>query len=418
VLKISVFFYDLFIWLYNAAIMLASYQNEKAARWLEGRKNLLPKIRKALELDEERTNRIWMHCASLGEFEQGRPVLEASRKTYPDALIILTFFSPSGYETRKNYPNADHVFYLPADTKSNAREFLDVVRPTLVIFVKYDFWYHYFKEVQKSGALFILISAVFRKRQPFFQWYGVMHREMLSALTHIFVQDENSMQLLQKRGFRNMSRTNDTRIDRVMNIAANAKQLPTLEMFLAGEKALIGGSVYETENDYIHKAWKENLIPGKIVLVPHEVDNAHIEKISEAWGEQAILYSKFNEKEAINKKVLIVDTVGLLSNIYWYGSMAIVGGGFGKTVHNTLEPAAFGIPILFGPKFDKFMEAVEMVSSGAAYTFSSYEELTSIFHKMNDPELRKESGAKAAGFIRSHTGGTDEIMEYIRKSLD
>jgi 3-deoxy-D-manno-octulosonic-acid transferase len=413
-LPFSVLVYDLFIRLYEFGAYLLSFQNEKAAKWYSGRKDIFTKIEKAFAgYDDSEVERIWMHCASLGEFEQGRPVLESLRKEKLDAIILLTFFSPSGYEMRKNYPNADMVFYLPLDTRSNAKMFLQLVKPGTVIFVKYEFWYHYFMAIKKSGSRFILISGIFRKNQAFFRWYGGFYRKMLKALSHIFVQDDNSMILLNKIGLKNVTRANDTRIDRVISISASAKTLPTLELFLGGTKALVCGSIYDIENELIHKACLEGLISEKIIIAPHQVDPDHINKIMEPWAEDAILYSEFNERDAIGKRAIIVDSMGMLSNIYKYANMAIIGGGFGKGIHNTLEPAAFGIPILFGPNYSKFKEAIDMLDTSASFSFTDYESLKEILLQMHDEAARIAAGKEALKFIETHSGGTQKIMDWL-----
>ena len=345
-------------------------------------------------------------------------MIEALRQKKPAAIIVLTFFSPSGYEIRKNYPNADYVYYLPVDTKKNARQFLALIRPSLVIFVKYEFWFHYFNEIRKSGTIFILISGVFRKSQPFFKWYGGLYRKMLSCLGHIFVQDEKSAMLLNKLGINNVTLAGDTRIDRVQNIAAHPRILPTLEMFLQGEKAFTGGSTYPIENEVVHRAWLENLITGKIILAPHQVDAIHIKPIVEVWGEEAVLYTEYNEKESRDKRVLIIDTIGLLSNIYKYATMAVIGGGSGKGIHNILEPAAYGIPVIFGPKYHNFKEAVVMVETGAAFSYDNYDGFKNILLKLKDHELATSSGKLAASYIRSNAGGTEKILHWLDENYE
>jgi len=411
--SISIFFYNIFIKLYEWGAYLAAAQNEKAARWVTGRENLLKRIENDFKEMDPGKERIWIHCASLGEFEQGRPVIEALRLQKPEAIIVLTFFSPSGYEVRRNYPNADYVCYLPSDTQQNAKRFLGIIRPSLVIFVKYEFWYNYFNETKKSGARFILVSGSFRKSHPFFKWYGSLYRKMLGALSHIFVQEEKSLALLNKLGFNNVTVAGDTRIDRVQNIASHSRSLPTLEMFLRDEKALTGGSVYPIENELIHKAFVENLIQGKIILAPHQVDSEHIKNIIEVWGAEAMLYTEFHEKESVNKKVLIIDTIGMLSNIYKYASIAVIGGGFGKGIHNTLEPAAFGIPVIFGPKYENFKEAVEMKESGAAFSFQDYDGFKDILLKLQDNQFASAAGEKAAAYINANAGGTKKILNWL-----
>jgi 3-deoxy-D-manno-octulosonic-acid transferase len=408
---ISLLFYNLFLKLYVLGIKLIRKQNKKAALWLYGRENWREHIKNAL--GENHTSCIWMHCSSLGEFEQGRPLLGKLRAQHPEKKILLTFFSPSGYEIRKNYPNADHVFYLPMDGKKNANDFLDLVKPELVIFVKYEFWYHYFTAISQRRIPFILISALFRPDQVFFKWYGALYRSMLNTLTHIFVQDTRSQKLLAKIGYTNATIINDTRIDRVYSISQQAQKIPTIELFLQGKKALIGGSVYDIENELIHKAYSKQALLSKIIIVPHEVDEAHLEEILKVWGDDAVRYTRFREQDA-DKQVMIVDTVGLLSSIYQYGILAIIGGGFGKAgIHNTLEPAAFGLPVIFGPNYDKFVEAKEMLATGGAFAISNYIEFQKVLTILYNEDVFMSAHNASAAYITEHTGGTEAVYDWL-----
>lgn len=408
---ISLLLYNLFLKLYVLGVKLVRNKNRKAALWLHGRENWQQRISQAL--GENYSGCIWMHCSSLGEFEQGRPLLEKLRSNHPEKKIILTFFSPSGYEVRRNYPNADHVFYLPMDGKKNASEFLDIIKPELVIFVKYEFWYHYFTAVAKRGIPFILISALFRPDQIFFKWYGALHRSMLKALTHIFVQDTRSQKLLSKIGYTDTTIINDTRIDRVYAISQQAQKIPTMELFLQGKKAVIGGSVYELENELIHKAYTKQALLGKIIIVPHETDEAHLEEILKVWGDDAVRYTRFREHDA-DKRVMIVDTVGLLSAIYQYGALAIIGGGFNKGgIHNTLEPAAFGLPIIFGPNYEKFIEAKELIANGGAFSISNYIELQKVLTILYTEEVFLSAHKASGTYITEHTGGTQAVYDWL-----
>lgn len=407
---LSLLFYNLFLKLYVLGIRIISRQNVKAALWLHGRENWKKKIKEAL--GDDHRNCIWMHCSSLGEFEQGRPLLEKLREMHPGRKLVLTFFSPSGYEVRKNYPVVDHVFYLPIDSRKNAAAFLDLLRPDLVVYVKYEFWYHYFNTIRKRQIPFILISAIFRPEQVFFRWYGALHRSMLRALTHIFVQDTRSQKLLSGIGITNTSIANDTRIDRVYNLSRQAPKSATVEIFLQGKKAVIGGSVYSLENELIYQAYKKEALLGKIIIVPHEVDEDHISEFTAVWGDEAVRYTRFQEKD-MHKRVLIVDTVGLLSSIYQYGALAIIGGGFGKGIHNTLEPAAFGLPIIFGPNYDKFIEARELIANGAAFAINDYKEFLKVLALLYTEEVFLSAHKASAAYITSHTGGTEAVYQWL-----
>jgi len=411
--SISLFLYNVFIKLYGWGIYIASFQNKKAALWIKGRRDLFSKIENDFKSISPATERIWMHCASLGEFEQGRTVLEGLRIQKPKAIIVLTFFSPSGYEIQKNYPHSDFIYYLPLDSKKNASRFINLIKPTIILFVKYEFWYHYFIKAGKSEARFILIAGIFRKSQAFFKWYGALYRRILASLSHIFVQDEQSLSLLKSIGFLNVTIAGDTRIDRVIDIVSHASELTDIEFFLNNQKAIVGGSLYDIENEMLFKAWEEKLLPGKIIIAPHNVDNENINKIMTTWGSLAIRFSELSLLQSPNKKVLVIDRIGILSRIYSYAALVIIGGGFGKGIHNILEPAVYGVPVLFGPNYHKFREANEMVETGAVFSFNDESGFRKLIKKLSNPEFAHSAGNKAKHYIESNSGGTRKILEWL-----
>ena len=409
---ISILIYDLVLFLYVTGIRIAAlFNNEKAKLWVDGRKNIFEKIKGELKPDEFR---VWVHCASLGEFEQGRPLIEKIKKEHPEIKIVLTFYSPSGYEIRKNYAHADYVFYLPADTHKNARKFLDLVKPRFIIFVKYEFWFHYFTGIYRRKIPFIMVSAVMRTSQSFFKWYGNVFRKMLNAVTFFFTQDNYSQKLLHQLDLGNSTVCGDTRIDRVIDIAKNVSSIPAIEAFINGQKAIIGGSVYIKECTDIQEAINAGIIKEKLVIVPHDISASNIKSIREIFGNKAALYSELTEADH-SKQILIVNTVGLLSSIYQYGQIAIIGGGFGKGIHNLLEPATFGLPMIFGPNYHKFKEAHEFISCSAGFSYRSYEGLAkTLTHLSSEKELLLSANA-ARTYIEMYAGGTEKIYSWIEE---
>ncbi len=318
-----------------------------------------------------------MHCASLGEFEQGRPVIEAIKKEMPDFKIILTFFSPSGYEIRKNYQNADIVCYLPADTPGNAEKFVNSIKPELVIFVKYEFWYNYISVLSRKAIPLFLISAIFRKEQHFFKWYGSFFRDMLKKFRMIYVQDQNSLDLLRGIGLKNVVQAGDTRFDRVMEIAGTAEIIPQLESFRGNERLFLAGSSWKKDEEIIAEYINKYPDRMKWVFAPHEIGSENIERLEKLFRVKCIRFSEFTD-ESRDARVLIIDNIGMLSSAYRYAYIAAVGGGFGKGIHNILEPACWGIPVLFGPNHQKFREALELISLGGAKSFKNYNDFESI----------------------------------------
>jgi len=419
--------YDLGLRLYYLGIKAASITHEKARLWVAGRTGIFERISTAIGTKKNQHPILWIHCASLGEFEQSRPIIESFKAQYPRWQVFLTFYSPSGYEIRKNYPFADYVFYLPLDTKANARRFLEIVQPDIAIFVKYEFWYHFLSELRTRNTPSFLISAIFNENQIFFKPYGRFFRKILHTFTTIFVQNKESLDTLQKFGFDNIIQAGDTRIDRVMTLSKNLKDFPVIEAFADGQKVLIAGSTWHDDEKIItHYA---NQIGGqtngyaKIIIVPHEVSEKRLIEIRQSLRVPNILYSEamrrmYNgtdaeKSEASQASVLVIDHIGSLSAIYRYGHLAYVGGGFGKGIHSTLEPGAFGLPIIFGPKYQKFEEATQLIQSKGAFTIKSYAEFESIMiHLKNEAEYNGASKSVEA-YLSQNQGATKIILSTM-----
>ena len=396
--------------IYSLAARLISPFNSKAKLWTDGRKGWEALLRE--NIGPENKN-IWIHCASLGEFEQGRPLIEAIKKARPEFKIVLTFFSPSGYEVRKNYSVADHVCYLPADTPGNARKFISLVNPAAVIFVKYEFWDNYTSAIKKNGIPLYLISGIFRVNHHFFRWYGGFFRKILFRFSHIFVQDKQSMDLLKRTGIENVSVAGDTRFDRVVMIADSAKDIPQIEQFKGEERMFLAGSSWRQDEEII--ARYINLYPQKMkwVFAPHEIDKPNIDRLEKLFSSEVARFSGFTDKSA-DARILIIDNIGMLSSAYRYASIAEIGGGFGKGIHNVLEAACWGIPVLFGPNHKKFREAMELLSLDGARSFSSFEEFSEIIDNwLSDKNEYSKSAGNALKYVKENTGATGKILSKL-----
>lgn len=409
----QVFLYNIFLVLYALGIRVTSLFNEKARKWLRGRKGIFRQLADAMQGKDEQ--RIWVHCASLGEFEQGRPVIEAIKAQYPGYKIVLTFFSPSGYEIRKDYDGADYVFYLPMDGAGNAKRFIELVNPSLAIFVKYEFWYHYLNQLKKQDVPTMLISAAFRSSQPFFKGYGGLFRKILKSFAYIFVQDENSKQLLADIGITtNVAISGDTRYDRVVQIAENARRYDLIERFKGDSKLLIAGSTWPDDEMVLREAL--HILPDdwKMIIAPHEIDDKHIQQLDEMFQDTNTIYSQLPTTHT-GHRVLIIDNIGMLSSLYRYGDIAFVGGGFQKGgIHNVLEPAVFGLPVFFGPEYDKFVEAKALVSRLYAFPISKKEHFNSLLRKLMEDDKRRLSMHKTIqAYIAGQAGATGKIMSVL-----
>jgi 3-deoxy-D-manno-octulosonic-acid transferase len=412
--------YTSLIYLYLFAIRVASLFNPKAKLWIEGRKNIFEKLQTQLltansELSAPKSKLIWFHCASLGEFEQGRPVMEMIKKEQPETKILLTFFSPSGYEIRKNYAGADYIFYLPMDTPSSAKKFIEIVKPEIAIFVKYEFWFNYLNELKKEHVPIYLICGIFREEHYFFKNYGAWFRNQLNAFTHFYLQDESSLSSLNSIGYHNGTVAGDTRFDRVFEISKNVKQIDIVKQFVADKKVIIAGSTWQ-EDIKIISGFSFKAGDYKLIIAPHEIDETNIQSTIQQFNNSTIIrYSQANEQNIKTADVLIIDNIGMLSSLYQYGTIAFIGGGFGKNIHNILEPATFGLPIIFGPKYHNFIEAKELIQLGGAFSISSSEEFKKTVDLLSKLDALKKASSTSKNYVLSNVGATDKILRSIFK---
>jgi 3-deoxy-D-manno-octulosonic-acid transferase len=408
--------YNIGIRLYGFSIFIASFFNAKAAKWRKGRKDIFVKLKQAVGESTEPLT--WFHCASLGEFEQGRPVIEEFRRKFPNHKILLTFFSPSGYEVRKDYKEADYVFYLPLDTPFNAKKFIETVKPSLALFVKYEFWFNYLNELHTARIPAFLISAKFREDQYFFKNTGAWFRKSLHYYTTLFVQDEGSESLLKKFGIINVIVSGDTRFDRVINISHQAFSDSVVQSFKNQHSIWICGSTWEEDERLISPVFERLIHQGqnlKLIIAPHDVSEARINNIQNKYP-ASIRYSQAPESNTASANMLIIDKIGLLSYLYRYADIAYVGGGFGKGIHNLTEAAVYGIPVLFGPNHSKFNEAEELIKRGAGFSISTEEELNSKITKLlSDATYRMNCGKLGASYIQSGKGATEKIISELEK---
>lgn len=405
--------YILFVRLYPLAVRFVSLFNEKARRWVRGRKNIFRTIKSRLAT--ENRERIWFHAASLGEFEQGKPVIERIKQKYPECCVILTFFSPSGYDNARDYPFADHIFYLPMDSFIHSYRFFRLVKPKLIFFIKYEFWYYYLKRARKKQIPIFLISAVFRTDQPFFKWYGGFHRRMLNCFTHLFVQDAESEKLLNNIDFNRVSISGDTRFDRVLELKSARKDFPLIEAVSLQTFTVVAGSTW-TDDDKVLNHFVTTHPDIFFIIAPHDIGEerlAECEKLYRNTIRYSQTYGLSNLPEGIN--TIIIDNIGLLKYLYRYGNITYVGGGFGGDgVHNVLEPAVFGKPVIFGPVYQKFIEATDLIkANGAASVMDAVELEDSLNDLILNENLRLEMGAKAENYVIKMAGATEEILDYI-----
>jgi 3-deoxy-D-manno-octulosonic-acid transferase len=356
-----------------------------------------------------------VHCASLGEFEQGRPVIEKLRLLYPEHKILLTFFSPSGYEVRKNYEKADWIFYLPFDTKKNAKKFLAIVNPSLILFVKYEFWYNYLTISKQKQIPLLLISGIFRKDQPFFKWYGDLHREMLRCFTHLFVQTEDAALLLQSIQINNISISGDTRFDRVSEIVSQFHPIEKIENFCNGRTTIVAGSTW-TEDDEELDHFVNTRPDIRFIIAPHDISKERLQECRNLY-KQSILFSEYDMNENNSSNTLIIDNIGMLSKLYNYATICYIGGAFGSDgVHNVLEAAVYNKPVVFGPVYEKYIEAVELIEAGGAFSITNALELEEQFNDLLQNKIFYTQSSNAAGnYVRSKTGATDKIITYIQE---
>lgn len=412
--RLSKVLYQLFIGLYSLFIRLASPFNEKAKLWLKGRERVFEQMRQTISPGHPL---IWMHCSSLGEFEQGRPLLEKIRANYPDYKILLTFFSPSGYEVRKNYEGADYIFYLPIDNEQNARHFIKIAKPQLILFVKYEFWYYYLNEAKKQNIPLLLVSGIFRKTQPFFAKYGNFHRTMLSCFTHFFVQNEESLFLLKRIGFnKNVTISGDTRFDRVIEIAEQSRSISAVKAFCSGFDVMVAGSTWP-EDDKKLSAYANKKSNIKCIIAPHNINRQRLNECMQLY-KNAVLFSAVTSAEVPSDvNTIIIDNVGMLSALYKYATLSYVGGGFGKEgVHNVLEAAVYGKPVIFGPVYQKFVEAKDLVENGGGISIKTSLELeTKCNQFLKKDQYYSNASKEAVNYVYSNQGATQKILQFIQE---
>jgi 3-deoxy-D-manno-octulosonic-acid transferase len=424
------FIYRFILASYQLALKIASPFHPKAAKMLQGRENVFEELAQTLpqKLSQNPQNSpqhiTWFHCASLGEFEQSRPLIESFKAEYPQIKIILTFFSPSGYEIRKNYQYASYVCYLPFDSETHAKQWFDMVKPNLIFFVKYEFWHYYLAEAQKRNIPTISFSAIFRKEQLFFKPYGSFYRNMLKNFTHIFVQNQESLDLLQQIAITQTSVAGDTRFDRVWEIAKQAQKFASIETFKQNEICLVIGSAWADDMAVIAPILN-NFEPAlKIIIAPHEITEKNITTLLQKFSHKKIIrytqIAQFSETEIQNANILVIDTIGILSALYRYADIAFVGGGYGDGLHNILEPAVFALPILFGnKKHKKFQEALDLLSLGGAMGIPNSQTFEQVFTMLyQNVRIRKEKGEICYQYVQKNLGGTNKILNFLRSNVE
>jgi len=404
--------YTLALHLYALLIEVASFFNKKArmTRWGQWHTNgiLRDKI-------DRQAKYIWFHAASLGEFEQGRPIMETIRKRYPQYKILLTFFSPSGYEVRKNYDGADVICYLPFDTPFKVFKFLHLANPAMAIFIKYEFWYNYLAELKRRNIPTYLVCGIFRRDQLFFKWYGGWYRKALQCFDRLFVQDEASARLLAEFEIENVSVCGDTRFDRVLEVKRQAHFLSAIEKFVSAGELLVvvAGSSWPQDEEVFIPYFNEHT-GMKLIIAPHEIHREHLMDIESKLMRPSIRLSETNEQSVTDKDCMIIDSFGLLSSIYRYGHIAYIGGGFGKGIHNTLEAAVYGIPVMFGPNYQKFREAKELILAGGGLSFTNERDFKTLMDRLiDDTEYRQKAGHIVSDYVQQNSGVTEKILQEL-----
>lgn len=402
--------YNIIIYIVQFGVAVASLFNEKVRKMWRGEREAYNILKEKVDPD---ARYVWFHAASLGEFEQGRPIMERLREEHPEYKILLTFYSPSGYEVRKNYEGADIICYMPIDTPANARRFLRLVRPVMAFFIKYEFWYNFLHILKHRGVPAYSVSSIFRPDQIFFRWYGHGYRRVLRCFTHFFVQNEQSRELLAGIGLDNVDVVGDTRFDRVLQIKNQARKLPVVDAFCEGNKVFVAGSSWQPDEDIFirffngHKDWK-------LIIAPHVIGEDHLKQILAKLNRKAIRYTQATPENAATADCLIIDCFGLLSSIYGYGDVAYVGGGFGVGIHNVLEAGVWDMPVIFGPNNKNFQEAQGLKASGGGFEISSYDDFNDIMMRfINDGKALEDAGEAAGAFVENCTGATEKVLAAI-----
>lgn len=402
--------YNIAIYVYLFAVKVVALFKEKPSKMVKGHREVFEILRNKIDRN---ARYIWFHAASLGEFEQGRPLIERIRKEYPEYKILQTFFSPSGYEVRKNYEGADIVCYLPFDTPGNVRKFMELANPCMAFFIKYEFWQNYLNALYEKGIPVYSVSSIFRSSQIFFRWYGKDYRKVLKKFTHLFVQNEVSKQLLAGIGVDKVTVAGDTRFDRVLDICAAAKQLPLVQKFKGDALTFVAGSSWGPDED-IFIQYFNNHPEVKVVIAPHVVSDGHLKEIISKLQCTSIRYTQATEENVSDARCLIIDCYGLLSSIYRYGEISYVGGGFGVGIHNVLEAAVYGIPVVFGPNNKKFREAQHLLEKKGGFEIRDYKDFECLLDKLLADKTYLEQSGKAAGdYVKHNAGALDKIMQSI-----
>lgn len=408
--------YNLFINCISVLLRLVAPFNLKLKLFVDGRSHTFSILKEKIKLKDKV---IWFHCASLGEFEQGRPVIEKFKQLYPTHKIVISFFSPSGYEVRKDYDKADAIVYLPLDTNKKVKQFINLIHPEIAIFVKYEFWPNLLNQLKKKNIPTILISGIFRENQVFFKSYGSWMRNKLQLFSHFFVQDENSKDLLNAIGFENVTISGDTRFDRVFEILNQNNILDFLDIFKDDKYTLVAGSTWPDDEklliDYINN---QSEIDEKFIIAPHNIKSTAIQKLQKDIKSKSVLFSSYQLNELKTAQVFIVDTIGILTKVYSYADVAYVGGGFTNGIHNILEPATFGVPVVIGPKYQKFNEAIEMIHQKACLVAQNKNDFEEILNQLRDSNIRKEIGQAAENYIKINIGATKQIVDYMTNVIN
>lgn len=406
--------YDIIIYIYQFGVMLYSLFNEKVRKMWRGERNAIRILREKVNPNEQY---VWFHAASLGEFEQGRPLIEQMRQEHPEYKILLTFFSPSGYEVRKNYEGADIVCYLPLDTITNARKFLRTVRPVMAFFIKYEFWYNYLHILKHRNVPVYSVSSIFRPEQVFFKWYGRRYGKVLNCFTHFFVQNEESKKLLSSIGIDCVTVSGDTRFDRVSDVKQASKTLPIVESFVGNKRAFVAGSSWLPDEEIFVKYFNDHK-DWKLVIAPHVIGESHLTQILALLDRKTVRYTQTTPEEAAEADCLIIDCFGLLSSIYRYGDVSYVGGGFGVGIHNVLEAAVWNIPVIFGPNNKRFQEAQGLLRAGGGFEIQNYSDFEAIMNRfIADDGHLKASGNIAGKFVQGHSGASEIILDSVSHLL-
>lgn len=403
--------YNLVIYIYLFGVKLAALFSSKPAKMVKGHREVFDILRDKIDRN---ARYIWSHAASLGEFEQGRPLIERIRKEHPEYRILQTFFSPSGYEVRKNYQGADIVCYLPFDTPRNVRRFIEMVNPCMVFFIKYEFWQNYLNTLYKKGIPVYSVSSIFRPNQIFFRWYGKDYRKVLKTFSHLFVQNEVSEKMLASIGVTDVTIVGDTRFDRVLDICTVAKDLPLVKAFKGNSKTFVAGSSWGPDEDIFIRYFNEHP-EMKLVIAPHVVSDSHLKEIMEKVKRPCVRYTEATEENVSKADCLIIDCYGLLSSIYRYGEISYIGGGFGVGIHNVLEAAVYGIPVIFGPNNKKFREAQHLLEKKGGFEINDYEEFKRLMDRfLTDNSYLQQAGNAAGDYVKNNSGALEKIMKAIR----